>query len=162
MRIYSNNPIPDKLKWKGAEMLIAINKKENAVVSEEDEGCRFEADFTIAKIDEPETIVKSVNRMFSDAEFDNEIVYGFSENTTGDISNDIPIVSNVEVLFDNSFLKQKETISALKGNADENIKKLAGNIKNYIADLTDGVRTSATDLDVQSLIDDNNIIITNE
>jgi hypothetical protein len=66
------------------------------------------------------------------------------------------------VLTDSTFEADKETVKALTFDADENIRKLKGNIKNYVADLTDGVRTSATDQDVEVLINDGNIIITYE
>ena len=64
------------------------------------------------------------------------------------------------VLIDPNFEPDKEVVKAQTNDADANIRKLAGNIRNYIADLTDGVRTSATDAEVEQLIADGNIIIT--
>jgi hypothetical protein len=55
----------------------------------------------------------------------------------------------------------KEGVKAKTEDADSNIIKLTGKVKNNVCDLTDGVRTSATDNHVRQLIADNNIIITN-
>lgn len=77
MKIQSNIPIPDVLKWKDNEMLIAINKKENAVLTEEDEGRRYEADFTIADQQTAENAINAITRMQQDSELDDAVIYGF-------------------------------------------------------------------------------------
>jgi len=66
------------------------------------------------------------------------------------------------VMTATSLTVDKEQIKALTTDADGNIKKLAGNVKNYVADLTEGTRTQATDTEVEKLINDGNIIITNQ
>lgn len=68
----------------------------------------------------------------------------------------------IPILKDNTFHCDIEQVKALTQDADENIRKLKGNIKNYVADLTDGVRTPDTDPDVEALIQDGNIVITVE
>ena len=62
----------------------------------------------------------------------------------------------------NEFHIEVDELKAYNQNADQNIIKLTGRIKNYVADLTDGVRTPATDAYVEQLISDNNVIITNQ
>jgi len=66
------------------------------------------------------------------------------------------------VMIAPSLMVEREQIKALTTDADGNIKKLAGNVKYYVADLTEGTRTPATDTEVEKLINDGNIIITNE
>jgi hypothetical protein len=66
------------------------------------------------------------------------------------------------VLIDPDLIVEKEMIKANTPDADTNIRKLSGNIKNYVADLRDGKRTSATDVEVDILIADNNVLITNQ
>lgn len=161
MKIYSNNPIPDTLRWKGEQTLIAINKKENHVLSEEDEGKRYEADFTVSESSDEKDIVYAINRMLNDKEHDNAFIFNFTKEIKT-YQGEIPEIKSSSVVFDPAFEKQPERLFAKNMDADNNIKKLAGNIKNYIADLTDGVRTSATDADINILIADGNIIITNE
>lgn len=78
MKIYSNNPIQDTLKWKGEHILIAINKKENPVLSEEDEGRRYEAEFTIADENKLDNIIHSLTRMQQDSELDDAVIYNIA------------------------------------------------------------------------------------
>jgi hypothetical protein len=74
----------------------------------------------------------------------------------------LPAKAAKTVLVDPDLMTEKEVVKAQTNDADTNIKKLSGNILNYIADLTDGVRTPATDAEVEQLINDGNIIITVE
>lgn len=160
MKIYSNIPIPDTLKWKGEQTLIAINKKENPVNSEEDEGKKYEADFTISESNSEQHIVESMQRMLQDSAHDNNVIYGFTkEKKTYPV--ELPLIGASSVLFDNELQKDSSIIKTTNTNSDESILKLAGNIKNYLADLTDGIRTAATDSEVERLISDGNIVITN-
>ena len=75
---------------------------------------------------------------------------------------------NEDAVFDKKLANEsavqieKENIKSIDNDADNDVKVLAGNVKNYICDLTEGVRTSATDNEVQQLVNDGNLIITND
>jgi len=73
MKIYSNRPIESQL-WKGQQMLIAINQKENPVISEDDEGKKFEADFTIVDSLTAEDAIYAFTRMTNDVELDQKVI----------------------------------------------------------------------------------------
>ena len=79
MKIYSNMPIPDTLKWKDNQVLVAINKKENAYTPET-EGQRYEADFTIAEKADVEAILQAFTRQQNDVALDNAVIYNFEIN----------------------------------------------------------------------------------
>ena len=81
-------------------------------------------------------------------------MFAFEPETVG-----LPLIGKAILLDD--FECAKEGIKAKTPDADGNIVKLTGNVKNNVCDLTDGVRTPATDSYVQQLIADNNVIITN-
>lgn len=161
MKIYSNIEIPDTLKCRSEQTLIAINKKENPVTSEEDEGRRYEADFTIADKNSESEILEATQRMLHDSTHDDNVIYGFTKEKKI-YPAELPLIESSNIIFDAELEKESDTIKALNTDADGNIRKLSGKIKNYVADLTDGVRTSATDSEVEQLVNDDNLVITNE
>ncbi len=168
MKIYSNTPIPvAPIRWKDEEFFVAINHKEN-IVTEDNQGMRYEADFTVATGTDETSILQAFERHFNDAEHDQKVIDTIEIEGQKAISvikqypADSPRILSSEVLTDATLEKGSEILKALDSNADEHIKKLAGKVKNYIADLTEGVRTTATDQEVAQLILDGNIIITNE
>ena len=168
MKTYSTIPIESPVRWKEGEYLVAINHKENPVNSSEDEGKRYEADFTIATGTDEQSVLKAFERSFNDEQHDNKVIDTIEIDGKSAISvvneypADAPKILSVDVLKDNNLIKQSELIKSLDNDADSNIKKLAGKVKNYVADLTEGVRTPATDAEVNQLIADGNIIITNQ
>ena len=168
MKTYSTIPIESPVRWKDGEYLVAINHKENPVNSPEDEGKRFEADFTIATGTDEQSVLKAFERSFNDAQHDQRVIDAIEIDGQSAISvvkeypADAPKILSVSILNDNLIEKQPESLKALNNDADGNIKKLAGKVKNYVADLTKGKRTVATDTEVNQLIADGNIIITNQ
>lgn len=166
MKIYSNTPIPEVLQWKEGQWLVAINHKDNGIQPEGEEGRRYEADFTVSLGIDSASIAQAFERHFSDTEHDQKVIDTIEVEGKPAIQivkqypNNLPKIVSADVLLDSAFLKESDQIKALNAEADANIKKLAGNIRNYVADLTDGVRTPATDADVDKLIQDGNIIIT--
>jgi len=159
MKTYSNIPIPNSVAWKGTQMFIAINHRENTVTSEEDEGKRYEADFTVA--DSESEIIDSAQRMLQDEELDNAFIWGFSKEEKV-YPTELPKIESAEILFNADFIKSADLIQTNNSDADNNINNLVGNIKNYVCDLTDGVRTASTDEQVAELIAEGNTIITNQ
>ena len=168
MKTYSTIPIESPQRWKEGEWLIAINHKENAVNTPEEEGKRFEADFTIATGTDEHSVLKAFERSFNDTEHDNKVIDTIEIDGKSAISvvneypADAPKITSIDVLKDNNLIKQSELIKSLDNDADSNIKKLVGKVKNYVADLTKGIRTPATDTEANQLIADGNIIITNQ
>ena len=77
MKTYSNIPIPDTLVWKGTQKFIAINHKENPVTVDEDEGKRYEADFTIVDELTAESAINAFTRQSQDTELEKAVVYNF-------------------------------------------------------------------------------------
>ena len=159
MKTYSNIPIPDTLVWKGTQKFIAINHRQNTVTSEEDEGKRYEADFTVA--DSESEIIDSAQRMLQDEELDNKFIWGFSKEKKV-YPPELPKIESAEILFNADFIKSADLIQTNNSDADSNVINLAGKVKNYVCDLTDGTRTASTDEQVAELIADGNIIITNQ
>ena len=168
MRTQSNIPIPEVLKWKDNEYLVAINHKDNGVQPEYEEGKRYEADFTIATGIDEQSILKAFERHFKDSEHDEKVIDNIEIDGKSAISvvneypKDTATILSVDVLKDSNLIKQSDIIKSTDNNADSNIKKLAGKIKNYVADLTEGIRTTETDAEVNQLISNGNIIITNQ
>ena len=168
MKTYSTIPIESPVRWKEGEYLVAINHKENPVNSSEDEGKRYEADFTIATGTDEQSVLKAFERRFNNEQHDQKVIDNIEIDGQSAISvvneypADAPKITSIDVLKDNNLIKQSELIKSLDNDADSNIKKLAGKVKNYVADLTEGVRTPATDAEVNQLIADGNIIITNQ
>ena len=167
MKTNSNTVFPTSpTKWKDGEYVVYINHKDNGIQPEGDEGKRHEAEFTISTGIDDASIATAFERHFADPEHDQnvldtievegrpaiEIVKTYPEN--------LPKIKSAGILLDESFVKLPDEIKVLSGDADTNIRKLAGNIKNYVADLRDGKRTSATDKEVEQLIADNNVLIT--
>jgi hypothetical protein len=167
MKTNSNTAFPTSpTRWKDGEYVVYINHKDNGIQPEGDEGKRHEAEFTISTGIDDASIATAFERHFADPEHDQkvidtievegkpaiEIVKTYPEN--------LPKIKSAGILLDKSFIKASDEIKVLSGDADTNIRKLAGNIKNYVADLRDGKRTSATDKEVEQLIADNNVLIT--
>lgn len=168
MKIYSSIPIPEIIQWKQGQWLVAINHKDNGEQPEGEEGRRYEADFTVSLGIDSASIAQAFERHFADAEHDMKVIDTIDVDGKPAIQivkqypDNLPKIVSADVILDPDFIKESEQIKALTADADTNIIKLAGKIKNYVADLTDGVRTSATDAEVDQLINDGNIIITVE
>ena len=166
MKIYSSIPIPEIFQWKEGQWLVSINHRDNGVQHEGEEGRRYEADFTVSIGIDSESIAQAFERHFSDPEHDRKVIDTIEVEGKPAIQviktypDGLPKIVSADVILDPYFVKESEQIKSLTNDADANIRKLAGNIRNYIADLTDGVRTSATDAEVEQLIADGNIIIT--
>lgn len=161
MKVYRGIPFEKNICWKKNQRMIMLNKKDNGIQDEEREGLRYEADWTVSESENEDDITQSVNRMLHEPEYARNVAYEKEKFIKKDYSG-LSQITGVNIVFDETFEKQVDVISAKNNKADENIKKLAGNIKNYVADLTEGVRTSETDAEVDKLIADGNIIITNE
>jgi hypothetical protein len=82
-------------------------------------------------------------------------MFAFEPETEG-----LPLTAKA-ILLD-EFEVGKEGVKAKTEDADTNIIKLTGKVKDNVCDLTDGIRTEATDAEVEQLINDGNIIITVE
>ena len=168
MKIYSSIPIPEILQWKEGQWLVSINHMDNGEQPEGEEGRRYEADFTISIGIDSASIAQAFERHFADAEHDQKVIDTIEVDGKAAIQvvkqypDTLPKIVSAEIILDPDFIKESEQIKALTTDADSNIRKLAGNIRNYVADFTDGVRTSATDAEFEQLIDDGNIIITVE
>ena len=148
------------------EYISVNNHRDNGVQREGEEGRRYEADFTVSIGIDSESIAQAFERHFSDPEHDRKVIDTIEVEGKPAIEviktypDGLPKIVSADVILDPDFIKESEQIKSLTNDADANIRKLAGNIRNYIADLTDGVRTSATDAEVEQLIADNNILIT--
>jgi hypothetical protein len=168
MKIYSTIPIPEILQWKQGQWLVAINHKDNGEQPEGEEGRRYEAEFTVSLGIDSASIAQAFERHFSDSEHDQKVIDTIEVEGKPAIQivkqypENLPKIVSANVILDPDFIKESEQIKALNADADTNIRKLAGNIRNYVADLTDGVRTESTDAEVEQLIQDGNIIITVE
>lgn len=77
MKTYSNNPIPNVLKWKGEQLFVAVNHKENPVLTEEDEGKRYECEFTVVEKNTADAAIHAFTRMQEDEELDNAVIFNF-------------------------------------------------------------------------------------
>lgn len=75
MIIQGSAPIPNSLRWKEGETLIAINQRDNGDRGEEFEGTRYEADFTIVKdTDDITGAIEAFTRMTTDPVQDQLVV----------------------------------------------------------------------------------------
>lgn len=168
MKIYSNTQIPETLPWKQGEWLVSINHKDNGIQPEGEEGRRYEADFTVSTGIDGDSIRNAYERYFHDPEHDLKVIDTIEVDGKPAIQviktypDGLPKIVSADVILDPDFIKESEQIKSLTNDADGNIQKLTGKVKNYVCDLTDGVRTSATDAEVEQLIADNNVIITNQ
>jgi hypothetical protein len=169
MKTNSNTAFPTSpTKWKDGEYVVYINHKDNGIQPEGDEGNRYEAEFTISTGIDDASISQAFERHFSDPEHDQKVIDTIEVDGKPAIEivktypENLPKIKSAGILLDESFVKASDEIKVLSGDADTNIRKLAGNIKNYVADLRDGKRTSATDAEVDQLIADNNVLITNQ
>ena len=166
MKIYSSIPIPEILQWKEGQWLVSINHRDNGVQHEGEEGRRYEADFTVSIGIDSESIAQAFERHFSDPEHDRKVIDTIEVEGKPAIEviktypDGLPKIVSADVILDPDFIKESDQIKSLTNDADGNIQKLSGKVKNYVCDLTDGVRTSKTDAEVQQLIADGNIIIT--
>lgn len=80
MIIQGSATIPNSLRWKEGEILIAVNQRDNGDRGEELEGTRYEADFTIVKGEEAEDAIYAFTRMTEDAEFDQKVIDNIEVN----------------------------------------------------------------------------------
>lgn len=74
MKTASNIPIPKSARWKEGETVIYVNHVDNGIQPEEQEGRRYEADFTIVKGEEAEDAIYAFTRMTEEPEFDQKVI----------------------------------------------------------------------------------------
>ena len=75
MKTNSNIPIPNSARWKEGETVIYVNHKDNGIQPEEQEGRRYEADFTIVKdTDDITGAIEAFTRMTIDPVQDQLVV----------------------------------------------------------------------------------------
>ena len=74
MKTASNIPIPKSARWKEGETVIYVNHVDNGVQPEEQEGRRYEADFTITTSTEIEAQAAALIRMELDPILDQQII----------------------------------------------------------------------------------------
>jgi hypothetical protein len=80
MIIQGSAPIPNSLRWKEGETLIAVNQRDNGDRGEEFEGTRYAADFTIVK----------------DTDDINEAIDAFTRMTVDPVHDQL-VIDNIEV-----------------------------------------------------------------
>lgn len=81
MKAQSNIPIPEIVLWKEGQYRIAVNPVDNGVpANEEDEGKRYEADFTIVDALTAEAAIHAFTRMTQDVPLDESVIYNFEVN----------------------------------------------------------------------------------
>jgi hypothetical protein len=165
MKTYSTEKLPESpVKWWKDQFVIFINQKDNGTESEP--GMRYEAEMIVIEGNTEMAILEATKRNLHDPELDYAVCANFEIDgieaikVKREYSPDLPEIRKAEIVFDHTIVKLSDEIKVLSGDADTNIRKLSGNIKNYVADLRDRKRTSATDKEVEQLIADNNIIIT--
>ena len=168
MNIQSNIPIPEIQVWKEGQYLVAFNHKDNGLQPDGDEGKRYEAEFTIVNsLDEAE-ILRATHRHFHDTELEQNVI--FNIETEGGNAIDIvkeydpslPKIKSVDIVHDSELVKTPEVITSTVLPVDQVIQKLSGKVENYIIDLSEGARTPATNAEINALIADKNIIITQQ
>ncbi len=169
MKTYSTEKLPESpVKWWKDQFVIFINQKDNGVQPEEMAGMRYEAEMIVIDGNTETAIIEATNRNLHDTELDYAICANFeiegieAIKVKREYSPNLPEIRKVDIIFDHTIIKLPDEIKVLSGDADTNIRKLSGNIKNYVADLRDGKRTNATDKEVDILIADNNVLITNQ
>lgn len=74
MKTTSNIPQPKSARWKEGETVIYVNHVDNGVQSEEQEGMRYEADFTIVKGDIIDDAIYAFTRSQEDPVFDQQVI----------------------------------------------------------------------------------------
>ena len=166
MKTQSNIPIPEIQAWKENQYVVAFNQKDNGVQAEGDEGKRYEAEFTIVDgLDEAE-LLRSTHRHFHDTTLEQQVIDNIEINGANAIAvkkiydETLPHIKSVDIIRDNTLIKSNEVITSSVLPVDEVIKKVDGKVANYVIDLSDGSRTSATDLAVANLISEGNTLIT--
>jgi len=81
MKAQSNISIPEIVLWKEGQYRIAVNPVDNGVpANEEDEGKRYEADFTIIDALTAEAAIHAFTRMTQDIPLDESVIYNFEVN----------------------------------------------------------------------------------
>jgi len=164
MKIYSNIPITQVQRWKEGQFLIAINHKDNG--ESVDSGQRYEADCTVVVGNEEEATLYAFTRMFHDPVFDQKVtdtieVDGMQAiKIKKEYSDQLPLILSKDVLLNDSLIKSSDVITSDTVPVDQIISELAGNVKNYLVDLSAGKRTEAVNSEVQQLIEDGNTVIT--
>lgn len=74
MIIFGSAEIPKIMRWKDGEWLVAINQRDMGVQSEEREGMRYEADFTIVKEGTIDEAIDAFTRMTLDPVHDQLVI----------------------------------------------------------------------------------------
>ena len=80
MKTASNIPIPKSARWKEGETVIYVNHVDNGVQPEEQEGRRYEADFTIATSTDYAAQVAALTRMEVDPVLDQQVIDNIEVN----------------------------------------------------------------------------------
>lgn len=167
MKTTSNKPFPKTpQQWKKDQWAVYINHKDNGPQDEENEGKRYEADFTVVDSLQEADIIQAFMRRFQDQELDQKVIDTIQVDGKDAIlvkknyPNEVPKINAVDVLTDDELLKDSDVISSEVIPVDSVLKKVSGKVKNYLIDCSAWVRTSDSDADVQQLMSDGNTIIT--
>lgn len=80
MKTASNIPQPKSARWKEGETVIYVNHVDNGVQPEEQEGRRYEADFTIATSTDYAAQVVALTRMELDPVLDQQMIDNIEVN----------------------------------------------------------------------------------
>jgi hypothetical protein len=153
-------------QWKEGLFAIFFNHKDNGLQPEENEGSRYEADFTIANSLEEANILQAIHRNLHDEELDKNVIHNIQVegkqaiNVIKEYPADLPQIKSVAIVTDANLLKEADVITSSILTVDDIIKKVAGNVANYVIDLSEGQRTQAVDTEIKQLKQDGNIIIT--
>lgn len=167
MKIYSNMPISTEFdKWKEGQFVIFFNHKDNGLQPEENQGARYEANFTIVNSLEEANILQAIHRNLHDEKLDENVIHNIEVegkkaiNVIKEYPADLPQIKSIAIVTDANLVKETDVITSTVFTVDDIIKKVAGNVKNYIIDLSEGQRTQAVNIEIEQLKQDGNIIIT--
>lgn len=168
MKIQSNIPISESQKWLNEQFFVAFNHKDNGIQPEGEEGKRYEAEFTIVESLNDAELLRATHRHFRDAELEQQVIDnievdgGTAIKVNRTYDQNLPQIKSVGIITDNSLIKGSEVITSEILPVDEVIEKVNGGVKNYVIDLSEGSRTTATDTIINQLIADGNVIITKQ
>lgn len=74
MKTNSSTAFPKSARWKEGETVVYVNHVDNGIQPEEQEGKRYEADFTIVKGDIIDDAIYAFTRSQEDPVFDQQVI----------------------------------------------------------------------------------------
>ena len=165
MKTYSTEKLPESpVKWWKDQFVIFYNQKDNGAQAEP--GLRYESEMIVIDGNTETSILEAIKRNLHDPELDYAVCANFEVEgkeaikVKREYSPDLPEIRKVEIVFDHDINKSPDEISSENIPVDEIIKKVTGGVRNYVVVCVSGSRTPETDLDVERLIADGNILIT--